>query len=130
MNRIKVFFLALMIFNAMMDLTLKAEEIQMHKMRATAYCLSGNTCTGQEVRKGLCATSKKEWLGKTAVIYQRFPNNGIGRLIGIYEIQDTGCKPHVVDVWLPENECQGFMDRVYEDGCTGKVWVQVLDSEG
>lgn len=106
------------------------EEPTLIKMRATAYCLEGITASGTEVRKGICATSDHSLLGKTAIVYQRLPNNEIGSVIGIYEIEDTGCKEHVIDVWCPEDECQDFMNRVYEDGCQGKVWVQIVDAQG
>lgn len=106
------------------------EEPTLIKMRATAYCLDGKTASGTEVRKGICAISDRSLLGKTAIVYQRLPNNEVGEIIGIYEIEDTGCREHVIDVWNPEDECQDFMDRVYEDGCQGKVWVQIVDAQG
>lgn len=107
-----------------------SNEPALIKMRATAYCLEGITVSGTEVRKGICATSDRSLLGKTAIIYQRLPDNEVGEIIGIYEIQDTGCREHVIDVWFPESECQDFMNRVYEDGCQGKVWVQIIDAQG
>ena len=105
-------------------------EPQLLKMHATAYCLQGITASGTPVRKGICATGNRAYLGMTAVIYQRLPDNGIGEIIGIYEVEDTGCKDTVIDVWLPEAECQGFMDRVYENGCKGKIWVQFMEAKG
>lgn len=106
------------------------EEPTLLKMHATAYCLEGKTCTGKEVRKGICATSHRDWLGKTAIVYQRLPDNEVGKIIGIYEIEDTGCNEYVVDVWVPESECQDFMNTVYEDDCKGRVWVQIVDAKG
>ena len=103
------------------------EQPTLVKGHATAYCLEGITATGKEVRKGICATGRREWLGKTAIIYQRLPNGNIGRVLGIYEIEDTGCKESVIDVWCPEEECQDFMNKVYEDGCQGKIWIQIIE---
>ena len=72
-------------------------------------------------------------IGKTIVMYQRLPNDEVGEIIGIFEIEDTGSakgarEGHVIDVWKPNiAECQEFMNRVYEDDCGGKVWVQFID---
>lgn len=108
-----------------------AGEPELLKMRATAYCLDGITASGKEVRKGICATGNKELIGKTCILYQRLPNGKVGKLIGIYEIEDTGCNKYVVDVWFPDlEECQCFMDRVYEDKCDGKVYAQIVEAKG
>ena len=106
------------------------KEVDLHKMRATVYCLEGKTYTGKKVRKGICATGNKEWVGKTAILYERLPNDDLGAMIGIYEIEDTGCNKNVIDVWMPEEEMQIFCDRTYEDGCKGKVYVDVIDAVG
>lgn len=98
---------------------------------ATAYCLQGKTASGQFVRNGICATGRKEWFGKVAVLYQRLPDGRTGELIGIYEILDTGCKESVIDVWCEDlDECQEFMNRVYENGCKGKIFIQIIDADG
>lgn len=101
-------------------------------MHATAYCLDGVTASGEPVRKGICASGRKELFGKTIILYQRLPDGSIGRGLGIYEVKDTGCKPNVIDIWRPNlDECQDVMDAVYEDGCKGKIFVQVIEeSEG
>jgi len=121
----------ILIILAIWHIDARAEESSnLVKGYATAYCLDGKTATGKEVRKGICATGHREWLGKTAIIYQRLPGDKIGDVIGIYEIEDTGCKDTVVDVWYPEDECQDFMNMVYADGCQGKVFIQIVDAEG
>lgn len=102
---------------------------------ATAYCLHGTTTSGQYTRHGICA-GKKEWLGKTAIIYQRLPDGSIGDLIGIYEILDTGGTTglktgKVLDIWTDNmDEAQEFMNLVYEDGCKGHVYFYVIDAVG
>lgn len=107
------------------------EEIPyMYKCRATAYCLDGHTCTGKDVREGICAAGNKDWVGKTVILYQRLPNGKVGEMIGIYEVEDSGCSEYVIDVWRSPEDCQDFMDRIYEDGCQGKVYVQVLEAVG
>lgn len=105
-------------------------EPKLIKMRATAYSIDGTTATGKETRKGICATGDSRYLGMTAVVYQRLPDGSIGDYIGIYEIEDTGCSEHVIDVWTPEAECQEFMDAVYKNDAAGKVWVQIMEADG
>lgn len=105
------------------------------KAHATAYCQSGTTASGTQTRKGICA-AKKEWIGKTIVIYQRLPGDKIGNMIGIYECLDTGGTEgiktgKVIDIWEPDLEgCQEFMNKVYENGCKGKVYIQIVDAVG
>lgn len=105
------------------------------KAHATAYCLSGITASGAQTRRGICA-AKKEWIGKTIVVYQRLPGDELGDMIGIYECLDTGGTKgiktgKVVDVWQPDLEgCQEFMNKVYEDECKGKVYIQIVDAVG
>lgn len=108
-----------------------SEEPTLIKMHATAYCLQGITASGKPVRKGICASGYKDWIGKTVIVYQRLPGDEVGRLIGIYEIEDTGCKESVLDIWMPDlDECQDFMNTVYENGCKGKVYAQIITAAG
>lgn len=108
-----------------------ATEPELIKMQTTAYCLPGTTCTGNFVRNGICASGRSEYIGKTVILYQRLPNGDIGDIIGIYEVLDSGCSKNVIDVWCEDlNACQDYMKRVYEDGCRGRVYVQVIDAEG
>ena len=111
------------------------EEPQLIKARATAYCLSGTTASGQTVRDGVCA-GKKEWLGKTILVYKRLPDNSVGDLIDIYECLDAGGTEaiktgKVIDVWCEDySSCKDFMNLIYEDGCEGKIYIQVVDAVG
>ena len=112
------------------------EQPELIKGFATAYNgPTDTTCTGEKVRKGICGGCEA-YLGKTIILYQRLPNDEIGQIIGIYECLDTGTgtegfqQGRVIDVWCPEDELQDFMNRVYEDDCHGKVWIEVLDAEG
>ena len=106
-------------------------EPPMPKMHATAYCLKGKTYTGHKVRKGIAATGDKSFVGKTVIVYQRKENGEMGDYIGIYEIEDTGCSQNVLDVWCPTLEdCQEFMEAVYQNGCKGKVYCFFKDAKG
>ena len=130
--------LCLMITMLTMKTDVYAAELEMPEMvpmRATAYCINGTTATGKKTRIGIAASSKNR-LGLTALIYQRLPGDQCGDLIGIYEIEDTGGTDglqsgSVIDCWYPDlDACQEFMNRVYEDGCQGKVFVQFVDAKG
>lgn len=103
----------------------------MYQMRATAYILTGTTASGQQTRHGICASGNREWLGKTVMVYQRTPDNELGEFIGIYEVLDTGCSKHVIDVWCDGiEEAEAFMRLVESNGCGGKIYVQLIDAEG
>ena len=102
----------------------------------TAY--NGPTDTtyiGTKCRQGICGGCE-DYLGKTIILYQRLPGNKIGKIIGIYECQDkgTGTKSFqegkLIDVWQPKDQIQEFIDMTYEDGCQGKVFIQVIDGKG
>lgn len=116
----------------------KAEEQPtLIKGFATAYNgPSGYTCTGKPVHKGICGGCQ-EYIGKAIILYQRLPDDEIGQILGIYECEDTGPSTdafkegRLIDVWCEDLEaCQKFMDRVYEDGCQGKVWIEVIEADG
>lgn len=115
------------------DFYREPQEPTLVKMRATAYNDTGNlTYSGTKPHYGT-AGGCKDMIGKTIIMYQRLPNDEVGEIIGIFEIEDTGSakgarEGHVIDVWRPNvDECQEFMNRVYEDDCGGKVWVQFID---
>ena len=113
-----------------LDVNADSTEPNLIKADATAYCLPGKTASGTEVREGICAMSDPNLIGMTAVVYQRMPDGSIGSYIGTYEIEDTGCSDNVIDVWCTEEDCQGFMDSVNENGCKGKVYVQIVNAKG
>lgn len=103
----------------------------MPKMYATAYCLKGKTFTGTDVREGIAATGDKTLIGKTVLVYQRLPNGDMGDFVGIYEVEDTGCKQNVLDIWQPDlDSCREFMELVYKNDCKGKVYCFFIDAQG
>ncbi len=139
MKRFLAILLVLIIFPKMStyaEVTEYDEIPYLQKMHATAYVgPSDYTYSGKHVREGLAAANKKH-LGQTAIVYQRLPGNKVGEVIGIYEIEDTGntkgiIDDNVIDIWCNDlDNCQLLMDRVYENGCQGKVFVQFLEAEG
>ena len=134
----RVISVALLIAMCLIGFTSYAdEEPTLIKGYATAYVGdSDTTCTGDKVREGICGGCK-DYIGKTIVLYQRLPNDEVGAILGIWECLDTGTgtegfrQGRVIDVYQPSlEECQDFMDLIYEDGCKGKVWIQVIDAKG
>ena len=115
-------------------LEVKAEEQPtLIKGYATAYNgPSEYTYTGKPVHKGICGGCQ-EYIGKTIILYQRLPGDEIGQIIGIYECEDTGPgtdgfrEGRVIDVWMPKDECQDFMDLIYTNNAKGKVWIQIVE---
>lgn len=99
-------------------------------MHATAYCLDGITASGEYVRDGICATGDKSHIGEVAVLYQRLPDGTRGDYIGTYDVRDCGCHENVIDVWCANlEECKQFMNRVYENGAKGKIYVYFEEKE-
>lgn len=131
----KVFLSILVISIYILRYEVKAEELK--KGHVTVYTSKSDaiTSTGNKVREGICASSK-EYEGKTIIIYQRMPDNSVGDVLGIYECLDTGGTKGikqgiVIDVWKPDNESKDeFINRSYENDCDGKIWIQVLNSNG
>lgn len=110
-------------------------EPAINKGHATAYCLPGTTASGLPVQPGICAMNtqvvkEQNLMGKYVALYQRLPDGSQGQHIGTYLIADTGCKKSVIDVWFKDLEqCQQFMNRVYEDGCKGKIYYIIQEGE-
>ena len=114
----------------------KDEQPELIKGYATAYNgPTDTTCTGKPVHKGICGGCQA-YIGKTIILYQRLPGDEIGQILGVYECEDTGPgtdgfrEGRVIDVWMPEAECQDFMDLLYTNNAHGKVWIQVIDAKG
>ena len=104
---------------------------------ATAYNgPSDHTYTGKPVHEGICGGCEA-YIGKTIILYQRLPGDKVGQILGIWECLDTGTgtegfqQGRVIDVYKPTIEdCQKFMDLIYTNNAKGKVFIQVLESEG
>lgn len=103
----------------------KAEELM--KGRATVYSLSGKTKMNTDVHYGICATGNMDLYGKYIIIYQRKPDNTKGDCLGIYHVEDTGCKKEVIDIWCPVEWQNMIINKTYENGCEGKIFIQVLE---
>lgn len=114
------------------------EFIEPFQMHTTAYYQGEITCTGAKVRYGICAV-KKEWVGKTAILYTVSEDGSLGDQLGIWECIDTGFggdadgngigsiqEGKVIDIYFPTlNECKDWMKKT-----NGKVYVQLMDAVG
>ncbi len=134
----RVISIAILILALTSCIKVNAEtQPELIKGYATAYIGdSDTTCTGDKVRKGICGGCKA-YLGKTIVLYQRLPGDEVGQILGIWECLDTGTgtegfqQGKVIDIWCPNlEECQDFMDLIYTNNAKGKVFIQVIESEG
>lgn len=95
--------------------------------RATVYSVEGTTKMGTQTRFGVCASGNPEYLGKKVIVYQRLPDNTLGEPIGLFTVEDTGCKKEVIDIWCPESWQKTFIDKTYQNGCEGKIFIQVIE---
>ena len=96
------------------------------KGRATVYSLQGKTALGTDTRYGICATGNKELLGKYVILYQRLPDDKKGECLGIFSVEDTGCKKDVIDIWCPIEYQKMIIDRTYENDCDGRIYIQEI----
>lgn len=118
--------LFMLIFALMFPVNARAEEV--HRCTLTSYLPTGNdTCEGDKPHRGIMA-AKKDWIGKTAAVYKREPDETLGDFIGYFEISDTGegkngaiRKGYVVDVFC---ECEQELIP------TTKIYLFLFDAEG
>lgn len=117
---------------------IKAQESEPELIKGYVTAYNGpsdTTYMGTKCRKGICGGCEA-YLGKVIILYKRLPGDKIGDIIGIYECQDTGIgtksfqEGKLIDVWQPKDELQNFIDITYEDGCQGKVFIQILNGVG
>lgn len=61
------------------------------KIRCTCYLPTGNRCaTGVYPIEGITVAGKREWFGKTAILYHINKDGSTGKIIGFFVVQDTG----------------------------------------
>lgn len=115
-----------------------AEDGQVIRMFTTAYHHGEITATGNRTRRGICAV-RKEWIGKTALVWKCEDSDTMGEFLGIWECLDTGFgadsdgdgmgsiqEGRVIDMYFPtQEEVQEWMDIT-----GGRVYVQLIDAEG
>lgn len=114
----------------MQDLTICASEIEqpvLEKARCTAYIIHGTMANGEQTRHGVAAY-KRQYLGKTVIVYIRHKDGTIGSLVGIYEICDV-CPEGNLDIWAEDmEEAQGIMNFLYSEGdAAGRIYYQIID---
>ena len=106
-----------------------AAETTMLKGHATVYSLNGRTAMGTPVRWGVAASGNRELLGKLVIVYQRLPDDSVGDVIGIYSVEDTGCKYGVIDIWCPTECRQAVINKTWENGCRGRIYIQEVQND-
>lgn len=103
-----------------------AQAAEIIKAHATVYSYNGMTASGTPTRYGIAASGNKDLLGKQIAVYQRQPDDKPGELIGIYTVEDTGCGKNIIDIWCPEHLQKAIIAKTYENGCKGKVYLQII----
>lgn len=113
----------------LMPTKVKAEEPQLYKTWATAYCTEGTTATGTQTTEGRTVSGKREWFGSTMILWS---DDGDGAIkpenyIGTYVVEDTGGDTikngYVIDIFIKEQEkAKQFGSR--------RVIFQIVPSEG
>lgn len=124
-NKIRIAMIIVSVF--CLSVPVHAKEPELKKSWLTCYLPTGNpTASGVMPRRGIMA-GKREWLGKTALIYER-DGDKVGDLIGIFEILDTGTgkggaikEGRAVDIF-----CETESDIIP----TQKIWIQIVDAKG
>ena len=124
-NKIRIAMIIVSVF--CLSVPVHAKEPELKKSWLTCYLPTGRpTASGVMTRRGIMA-GKREWLGKTALIYER-DGDKVGDLIGIFEILDTGTgkngaikEGRAVDI---------FCETEDEIIPTQKIWIQIVDAKG
>lgn len=95
------------------------------KMTLTCYLPTGNkTASGIVPHYGIAA-AKREWIGKTALVYERTEDNEMGEFIGKFDIQDTGGSRGIKNGNVIDIFCETREDCLP----TQKVYVYLQDPE-
>lgn len=115
-----------------------AEAGEPFQIMTTGYCYGDITASGTKPRLGICAV-KKEWIGKTAIVWECDDDGTRGEFLGYWECLDTGFgadsdndgigsiqEGRVVDMYFPTLE--GVQEWMELTG--GKVYIQLIDAEG
>ena len=107
-------------------------------VECSAYCYNGRcTASGKPTIEGVTIAGKKEWLGRTAVLYEVNDDGGIGEFIGYREFTDTGYGQASTLYpgygTIQTGEC---VDLYFDDRQTAlewgrrKIYIQVIDGCG
>lgn len=124
-NKIRIAMIIVSVF--CLSVPVHAKEPELNKSWLTCYLPTGRpTAIGVMPRRGIMA-GKREWLGKTALIYER-DGDKVGDLIGIYEILDTGTGK---DGAIKEGRAVDiFCETEGEIIPTQKIWIQIIEADG
>ena len=115
-----------------------AEAGRVFMVMTTGYCHGTITATGTKPREGICAV-RREWIGKTALVWEYGADGTQGEFLGYWECLDTGFgadsdgdgigsieEGKVIDMYFPtEEQVADWMELT-----GGKVYIQLIDAEG
>lgn len=113
----------------MISLALNVKADEFYRVKSTAYCYnSGKTATETVPKEGRTLAGKREWFGKTAIVWED-KGNGIEpeNYIGTFICEDTGGEPirkgYVIDIFIKD------YDRAIEYG-NKDVIIQLIEADG
>jgi len=127
-----VFAIACVLFVLWMALTARAEELTL--MRVTCYCpesCSGKvTASGTVPKPNYTCGARRDLIGGVALVYEN-DNGAPGDFIGLFEIQDTGSAPRIVngtsiDIYQSSLEDAQAFVKAHGD----YLYVQIVKGEG
>ena len=126
---VQVLLLFIIVSFILLPKNVKADEVV--EMNLTAYCTGTITASGTEVREGVAAVSREN-MGKVAIVYT-IKDGQINELLGAFDCLDTGGagvkKGYTIDIYRTNlKRCQDLMDKVYENGAHGRVFVKFVDA--
>jgi len=107
-------------------------------VECSAYCYNGRcTATGKPTIEGVTIAGKKEWLGRTALLYEVNDDGGIGEFIGYREFTDTGYgKDSTLYPGYGTIQTGECVDLYFDDEQTAlewgrrKIYIQVINGCG
>ena len=107
-------------------------------VECSAYCYTGNlTASGKPTVEGVTIAGKKEWLGRTAILYEVNDDGGIGEFIGYREFTDTGYgQPSTLYPGYGTIQTGECVDLYFDDRQTAlewgrkKIYIQVIEGCG
>lgn len=111
-----------------MSIIVNADSYDPWKIESTAYCCGEICADGTRPIQGLTLAGKREWLGKSAVLYLVDENGEIGDCIGVFEFRDTGGNAK-----LKSGECIDIYMNNYDDCIRWgrrNIYIQIIDAKG
>ena len=130
-NRINIALIIMAVFVFCLSVPVMAKEPELKKSWLTCYLPTGNkTASGTVPKMFRTIAGRKEDIGKTCIVYSINEDGGIGHVIFIGKIEDTG-GPFIrsgqrIDIFVDTMEdAENWID-IYGD----YTMIQIIEGEG